>query len=109
MTDDVIRPDFDSLQLQVRRQPTTHYCAHSRVLVDDIARRVYCATCEVELDAFTVLLRLARDEMKLQYDRKEVAKLQHRINALKHDERNTKARLERARRRLKEAEGDGKS
>jgi len=108
MTDDnIIRPDFDTLHLQVRRQPDTLYCRHGQVLLDDVARKVYCASCNAELDPFTVLLRIARDEMKLQYERREIAKLQHKLTALKNDERNTKARLQRARRRLKEVESDG--
>ena len=75
-------------------------CAHRRVLVDEVLRRVYCATCKEELDAVSVLLGYARHERRLHYtyisQSREFEQRYDELKKLKRLEQNAKARVKRA-------------
>jgi hypothetical protein len=79
-------------------------CAHRRVFIDEILRRVFCATCEEQLDAVSVLLDYARHERRLHYvyisQSREMDQRYEELKKLKRLEQNAKARLNRAQKGL---------
>lgn len=79
--------------------PERSYCRHDRAQLDEEARRVHCRDCGCELEAFAVLLQLARASERYIRQRdhaaREARQVQQRVQDLKRQERNAKARLRR--------------
>lgn len=85
----------------VTRRYVPRACLHRRIELDDVARRVYCADCQAEVDAFDSLAMLsnefdrwvhARDRVK-----REATQKQDELADLKRQVRNAKAALRRLR------------
>lgn len=75
-------------------------CWHRCPEVNAEQRTVTCPNCGASLDPLTVLVSLARNRESLifkeKHQRNEINRLQARVEELKREERNVKARLERA-------------
>lgn len=84
-----------------RRRPVVRkrYCRHLRTELEETSRRVYCADCEEELDAFDVLVTLAHEFERYESARDEAKRLAKQarkgLDELLRQERNAKARLRR--------------
>lgn len=90
---------LDELPVTVERGSKTK-CSHQRSSLNEHDRTVNCRDCGVPLDPIDVLRRLAnsreylvRQGMSLRH---EVDSLSKTVEALKRDEKNTKARLRNA-------------
>jgi hypothetical protein len=86
--------------LRRRRDQQPRFCRHKSLELDTEARRVYCVDCDQEVPAFDALLNFER-----YYDRyvstcrraqREAEAAEERLEELKREERNTKARIRRA-------------
>jgi hypothetical protein len=77
------------------------YCFHRHVLVWQDRPRVDCKTCGATLDAHQVLLDYANKERSFYWKNEEakrlLAEMNKRIEDLKREERNLKARVKRVR------------
>jgi hypothetical protein len=75
-------------------------CHHRRFNIDTNSRRVYCRDCDQEVDALTALIvfttEWSRYKGNLERMQDELRALAARVEGLKREERNTKARLARA-------------
>lgn len=88
-----------------------NYCSHSAtVLVDEQNRTLECEQCGQILDPFSYMMGIARGNdhafdrrSKLQ---KGIRELSEKVEELKRQERNTKARLRRAKSKIKEMENE---
>jgi hypothetical protein len=73
---------------------------HTGFELDQSSRRVYCTDCEHEVDPFTAIEHVATmlDRLNQRYRavNAEVRKASARLDDLKRQERNTKARVRRA-------------
>lgn len=82
------------------RDYTKRYCAHAQMELDTERRRTYCRACEAEVDNFDALVKLAQEWETQQYRTAEATRqaddLEARVSELRREERNTKARLRRA-------------
>lgn len=81
---------------------------HARARVHEATRRLRCVECDAELDPFDFLARMAQ---RLDVYVGSIRALRHReerllakVQSLERDERNTKARLKTAKKRLAEFE-----
>lgn len=83
----------------IRRRTRTSFCAHRHSELDESARRVYCADCKEEVDAFGVLLNLARHRERyvgsIKRARSDARQAGQRLDEVKRMERNARARLRR--------------
>lgn len=98
--------------VELRPQPPTvevvrggGQCFHKQVTVDEQARKVHCARCGDEMDPFRALLDFAQ-RMQLEGGwlkrlRTEKRSVATRVEELKREERNAKARLKRAHAKLR--------
>lgn len=98
-------------ELAVRTAPhTSRACRHRGSYINKADRRVYCRSCEQELDPYDVLDRIARDREHMvttaQHLRFETDSLLKRVNELERLERNAKSRVKRARDWLKTHAGE---
>lgn len=89
------------------------FCAHGgTMLIDEDTRLVQCGLCERWLDAFTALEVLTREwqrqKQATEFARVEMKSVSGRLVKLRQEERNTKARLRRARNKLEELEQNEK-
>lgn len=92
--------------LTVKQDPDKYKCQHKKsVIVDEKEREVYCEDCGKQFDAFEYMLRIARGNDSAWDTRakleKEARELAEKVEELKRQERNTKARLKRAQEKLK--------
>lgn len=75
------------------------HCSHRRTKLDREARRVYCRDCGREVDAFEVLVGLARDPERLIGARKaaemRLRQVKAKLDELLRQERNAKSRKRR--------------
>lgn len=87
------------------RRPRDRRCSHNqRFEVSETTRRVYCGDCDQEVDAIDVLLNLARRRERLVHAAKsakaEARRVEARLEDLKREERNARARLARLQQRI---------
>lgn len=93
-------------ELPVRSAPYHRTCDHTRAgaTVNAQDRRVHCRACKVELDPISVLAALASNRENLVFAglrlRREVEHLTERLERLRKDETNAKARIRKARKSL---------
>lgn len=76
------------------------FCAHRRIIVSKAAREVGCRDCGLLLDPFDILLDYANRDRVFASWRGALGKIKAELAVLKREERNVKARLSRAQRRL---------
>lgn len=85
-------------------------CKHAHLLGDEKTRAVTCRDCDAPVDAFDGLMSLIENEARWQQwlarAKAEKAAVERRIASLKIDERNARARVERARKRLTVTPGE---
>lgn len=78
----------------------TRFCLHQAVILRTGTRKVICAACDAELDAFDVLLRDAKEEGALIHQvesrRLEVKRLQESIEELRRERQNLRAQVKRS-------------
>ena len=99
-------PD-DLLSLWMASDPLTReetaHCNHRRFNLNTESRRVYCRSCKQEIDPFTALLVFTNEwtyyKDTLEREQAELKKTRERLDDLKRQERNAKARLTRAKRK----------
>lgn len=104
------KAEMDELApVQVSPSPA-RACSHRGAYISIRARRVYCRSCEAELDPYDVLDEIARNREFMvstaQRMRYEIDGLRKQIDKLERLERNAKARVKRARDWLKQHAGD---
>lgn len=96
-----LHPERPPLDVQ-RAKPMG--CYHRQVVVYEENREVRCQSCNALLDPFDVIMEYAERERRFhfasEYRKKKQRQLEERIESLKREERNTKARLKRAREKL---------
>lgn len=81
----------------ITKGPRKPYCAHDKITLDDRNRRAYCRECKDEIDLFDFSMRLcgrweACIESWKRADR-EAKAARARLEELKREERNIKARI----------------
>lgn len=106
-----VAAELDELPvLPAQWTPRSEKCEHQRTYVDLRARRVFCRGCEVEMDPYAVLDRIARHRENMvqvaQRYRFETDSLLKRVNELERLERNAKNRVRTAKKWLKEHAGE---
>jgi hypothetical protein len=76
------------------------FCSHRRTQFDKTSRRVHCIECGREVEAFTVLMQLAKDREQLDAHRDHTIRAtriaEARLAEIKRQERNAKARMRKA-------------
>jgi RNase P subunit RPR2 len=94
--------------VRTREREHGRYCSHDKTELDDETRRVYCRHCGQEVPAFDVLRRLARDHERYigawRTAHAEAGRAEERLEGLRRQERNIKARVRRAAGQLSETE-----
>lgn len=84
----------------LKTKSTDRFCAHDHVVLYTNSRRVYCADCEEEVDAFSALQHFAgRYERYVSATQRVKADLKHyseTLSGVKRDIRNARARLRRS-------------
>ncbi len=111
MSDKTIIPfpsrDGDVADLLHVQKPDKAFCRHQRVELDEKNRTIECGDCGTLLEPFDWALRwadkLSRENQQVIQMRKERASLLKSLEVLRLEERNTKARLKRARESAREA------
>jgi hypothetical protein len=87
--------EHDKLAVHTSRQR----CHHRGARLDADARRVYCRECNVEIDAYEVLERIAREPERTIEERKtaqrRLRQVRSELKNLEREERNAKARKRR--------------
>jgi hypothetical protein len=111
MSDPLLRQSGDRVELRViageaeedapvKVRRRERFCRHHRFQLDATARRVYCGDCEGEIDAFDALKILAdmfeRVNGRYKHASAEAKRVEARLQELKRQERNAKARVRRA-------------
>jgi len=84
----------------ILEQMASVFCHHRRFNIDTSSRRVYCRDCGQEVDALSALMVFTTEwshfESGLERMRSQKEELSARVEELKREERNAKARLARA-------------
>lgn len=93
---EVITPVFGEPGLLPKERSYENRCRHRRLSIDQEHRLVECKECGAEVDPFDVLWDYAVNERQLYNVEKRRKELYEELNRLKREERNTKARLRRA-------------
>lgn len=75
------------------REEHSWTCNHKQYVVDLGLRTVRCSACAADLDAFSILAALTRQDGYLARREQEARKLGARVSFLKSEERKTKERL----------------
>src|SRR5579862_4512772 len=95
----VIEGGGDDGDAPVVRRPRAKFCRHHRFQLDGGSRRVYCGDCEQEVDAYEALDIMANmfERVNGRYKRAaiEARRIEVRLEELKRQERNAKARVRR--------------
>jgi hypothetical protein len=103
--------DFAAARVSAKEGPplkTKHSlgCRHRHSVIDQRARTVECDDCKAVLDPIQVLWDLANHYQRYHYTLDQtmakVKKAEARLDDLRRQERNTKARIARAKRRARE-------
>lgn len=92
--DNVLNVKFTGKKHSLKRKKRS-ICNHWNLEVDENSRRVFCLSCNNEVDPITVLIEFAMLERKMDYNRNELYKIVERISKLKIEEKNAKARIKR--------------
>lgn len=87
----ILRPQFGDPKVVVDR--TEPYCAHEYVALMDRSRTVKCRVCGATIEAFEVLQKLARVWENCTYRAALANEIESRLEQLKVEERNAKARV----------------
>lgn len=91
--------DIEDEDALVRRDAKLSSCFHRTARIDVPSRRAYCRQCDVELDAFGVLERIAGEIESYISQRKEfkrrIGEAQARLDETLRLERNARARLKK--------------
>jgi len=95
MDDKVIRPQFGDPKLVIDRI-RGNYCRHEYVRLVYHDERVFCRSCNEEVDAFKVLINMAIAWEQVTYHQRELAEVSDRVETLKREESNVKSRLRAA-------------
>lgn len=109
MSDDVI--DFDKAKRQLEGGPTSiefrrrkhtdrPSCHHQNAYVCEEDRSLECQECGATMDPFDFIKKFASGQRTLSYTREEIAEGNKKLNRMKRDEHNTKARLNRLKGKL---------
>jgi hypothetical protein len=94
-----------SVEFPATRKPTVRprWCLHSFV-IDEKERTVHCKRCDADIDPFDAILYLAKRWDRVREATEHYASEQKRLEVsvadLQRQERNTKARLKRAKAKL---------
>lgn len=79
-------------------------CQHTHVLVDEQTRSLICKKCNTTINVFDFIMQLAtrreRFFQSLEYFREEKEKLTKEVEELERKERNVKARIKRAQKKI---------
>jgi hypothetical protein len=76
------------------------YCPHASVYIGEDDRSLQCQACGADVDWHKFLLSFANGHRRLKATKDELAATASRLAELRREEKNTKARLRRARRQL---------
>lgn len=101
--------DLTAEDAPVTRVATTgRYCPHLHVRLDTTAHKVYCNGCDLEVDPFAFLLKLAGDWQRWSVYQKECQRrgkeARERLDEVLRLERNARARLKRVDPKAKQPE-----
>jgi len=95
-TADVIPLVQPGVEQPVKERKRDHLCFHRQFELDHESRRVYCSTCEAEVDAFAALDQIRRRWDRVASSLRELEAQERRlrvsVNDLKREERNARAR-----------------
>lgn len=76
-------------------------CFHHRVIVYDRDRKLECENCGADVDPFKFIADFARKQRWLQHCKEELASLRTEVDELKREEKNIKARIRRAKKKVR--------
>ena len=91
--------------LSVKKKQEVDYCNHAgTILIDEHFRILECEGCGKKIDPFEYLLKIAREndmywDMRKRY-KKEAQEVHARLQELKREEKNTKARIKRLQKQI---------
>lgn len=98
--DKIVRPSFGDPPMVIdHREPI---CLHKYILVRRRARTVWCRSCRQEIDPFDVVLDMAAEWSTATWREREAQELAQRVEQLKTEEANTKARIRNARKQAEQ-------
>ncbi len=98
--DKIIRPNFGDPKMTVDR--LEKYCSHKFITVRPRSRTVLCRMCKQKIDPFDVVLDMASDWDMATWREREMRELGERVEQLKTEEANTKARIRSARKQTEQ-------
>lgn len=90
----IVRPEFGSPKLVVDN--TGAHCAHEFVTLRSRDEAVICRTCNREVSAFAVLVRLSRDWNWATHYHQQATERAERVEELKREEQLVKSRIKSA-------------
>ena len=93
--DRIIRPEFGDPPMTVDRMEPV--CLHKYIVVRPRSRTVWCRSCKSEIDPFDVVEDMAHNWEHATWREREMRELANRVEQLKTEEANTKARIRNAR------------
>ena len=94
----VITVDFKKPNIRIKGNGIG--CSHYNVDVDTSERIVVCCECGSVRDPFDILEDIAYHERKIWYSLRKLNTQKKRVQELKKEEKNIKARIDRARKKL---------
>lgn len=98
--DKIVRPNFGDPKMTVDR--TEKYCSHKFIVVRARSRTVWCRMCKQEIDPFDVVMDMASDWDRATWREREMRELSDKVEQLKTEEANTKARIRNARKQAEQ-------
>ena len=95
--------DIGNTSLEVRHRDVPfkkRLCRHARVYIYQDDRRLECKDCGAAVDWYAFIMQQADGHRRLRSYEQSIARARKELDALKADEKRTKARLRNARKRL---------
>ena len=92
-------PDSAPIFEEPPRREFGKFCLHASYTVIDEQRKILCRTCNGQLDAFDLILRLAHRQAHRENIEKEITELRKTLAALRAEEKRCKARTRNARKK----------
>jgi hypothetical protein len=91
-------------RLDIKKYGEEKFCQHNYIEVGQYSREVRCQTCHAALDPTDVIIQFANKERSFEHTREAAQQLGDRVTLLKKQEKNIKARIRNAEKRLAKTE-----
>jgi hypothetical protein len=87
-------------KLDLKKYGEEVICRHRSIEVGSYDREVRCQNCHAQLDPVDIIIQYAREERHLEVFKTKAGSIEKRIYDLEKQERNIKARIKNAEKRL---------